>query len=61
MSSSFPPGWEELDPVSEGTPHEAYQSGHGGGRGSSTSASHQDQGDRDGTGSRDPIDMLHEG
>ena len=32
MSSSFLSGWEELDQSREDTPHEASESGYGGGR-----------------------------
>jgi len=53
MSSSFLQGWETLDLLSEGTSHEASQLGYGGSRGSSTSASHWDQGDGGGDGARD--------
>ena len=53
MSSSFPLGWEELNPVEWGNPSWRPQSGHGGGRDSNTSASHRDQDSGGGTGFRD--------
>ena len=53
MSSSFPLGWEELNPVEWGNPLWRPQSGHDGDRGSNTSASHRDQDGGGGTGFRD--------
>ena len=48
--SSFPQGGSNLILSSEGSPHEASQSGHDGGQKISTSASHRDQGGGGGAG-----------
>jgi len=49
MSSSFFPGWKELDLVEWVQPHKDSQLGHGGGRDNNTNASHYSQGGGGGT------------
>ena len=51
MSSSFLLEWEKLDP--EDSPHEASQSGQGGGRDSNTDTSRRDHGGGDRGGLHD--------
>ena len=53
MPSSFSSGLGKLDPVECRPPHEASQSGHGGGRESDGRASSLNQGSGGGTGLSD--------